>query len=224
MKSVLFIHRSVGRNLLADGGVYGLVDVRGAFSLSDYDQNTDTLHPSASMPHKLGLKFPSGDTKPADYAAIFSATTNPAYAPVVDLAMTYDVLVIKSCYPNSQLADDAALQAAKTAYQTIAGFFALHPEKHLVIMTTPPLRHNRTDPAAAARARALATWLATTPHGSNVSVFNFFDLLANPENAKDANTLYGKYCRWWPFDSHPNKVASKAIAPLLVDAITQAVR
>lgn len=220
MKSVLFIHRSVGRNLINDGGMYHLAStISPNFALNDYDQNVDLLHDNVSMPRKMGFTFPGRDTRPADYAAIFSESPDPAYQPILDFALGYDVVVIKSCYTSSNITSDDELNAMEQAYQSIAKFFSTRPDKRLVILTSPPLRHFKTSKAAAARARLLATWLATQSFGPNIFVFNFFDLLANPEGSTNPHTLYAKYCRLWPFDSHPNAAASQAIAPLLVEFI-----
>jgi len=222
MKSVLFIHRSVGRNLLADGGVYRLMaETSRGFLLSDYDQNTDTLRSESEPPRKLGLKFPGGDTKPADYAALFDAEAEGEAKAFQDFVMGYDIIAIKSCYTASNIKSDEELEAIKNQYHVIAEFFVLHPEKLLVVLTTPPLRHFRTTPDAALRARQIATWLATERFAPNVEpnigVFNFFDLLANPDGTTNPHTLYAKYCRLWPFDSHPNAAASRAVAPLFVE-------
>ncbi|HSX30360.1 MAG TPA: hypothetical protein VLE99_00380 [Candidatus Saccharimonadales bacterium] len=189
------------------------------FSLNDYDQNLDILHDSTATPRKMEFTFPGGDTTPADYAAIFTGSVVKTYQPIQDFALGYDVVVIKSCYPNANIASDAALEDVKGQYLSIARFFASRLDKQLIILTTPPLRRLRTSRAAAIRARQLATWLATQTLAPNIAVFNFFDLLANPEGAKHANTLYDKYRRTWPFDSHPNAEASRVIAPLLIEFI-----
>ena len=219
MKSVLFIHRSVGRNLIKDGGVYDLAArTSPEFMFDDYDQNTDLLTSSStSMPRQMNFRFPGGDTKPSDYASLFTEGTDLSYQDILVWALGYDVIVIKSCYPNSNITSDLELENIKGYYQAIAKFFAGHPDKKLVIMTTPPLRWLCTKPDAAARARQLSHWLATQQLGPNTSVFNFFDLLANPEHDPHPNVLYRKYNRPWIFDSHPNAEASKVIAPLFVE-------
>jgi len=222
VKSVLFIHRSVGRNLIADGGIYRLMaETSRGFLLSDYDQNTGVLHSSTGPSRTPGMKFPGGDTQPADYAALFDAEAEGDAKAFQDFVMTYDVVAIKSCYTASNIKSDEELDAIKNYYHAIAEFFVLHPEKQLVILTTPPLRHFRTTPDAALRARQIATWLATERFAPNVEpnigVFNFFDLLANPQESVNPHTLYAKYCRLWPFDSHPNAAASRTVAPLFVE-------
>jgi hypothetical protein len=151
MKRVLFIHRSVGRNLLHDGRVRELLGANATVSLDDYDQNIDVLA-SGNTRQKLGLIFPGNDTKPQDYAAIFSTVISNAHAPILKLALDYDVIVIKSCYPNSHIVSDAQLEEIKGHYQSIADYFAKLPTKQLIILTSPPLVPFKTN-ASAGRTR-----------------------------------------------------------------------
>jgi len=220
VKQVLFIHRSVGQNLLRDGHVYELIEQAGQpFALSDYNHNNDTLTDSAGKQTKLGFHFPGDNTHPEDFAALFSENVAPEHQPILDMAMGYDVIVLKSCYPNSNIKSDEQLKVVQQAYQSIAEFFGRRPDKQLIILTSPPLIPFLTKPAAASRARQLTNWLAGENLGPNVHVFNFFDLLAAPEGEKQANMLRRSYRRWLPFDSHPNAKASKLIAPQFISYI-----
>lgn len=220
MKNVLFIHRSVGHNLIEDGGMYELVSKASPmFSFTDYDHNLGVLTVASGKKQTLNYVFPGGDTKPFDYAQLFSHDVPSEYAPIRDEFLHYDVIVIKSCYPNSNLRSDNELESVKASYASITDFFAQLPSKQLVIMTSPPLVPIRTTKSAATRARALSNWLTHTTFATNISVFNFFDLLATEENKPGANRLKREYRRWLPVDSHPNKRASQEIAPLFVDFI-----
>jgi len=215
VKSVIFFHRSVGRNLIKDGGIYQLVKESSAFTLSDYDQNTDLLT-SPNGQQKPGFVFPGGNTRPADFAGIFSETTSVQYELIRDMALRYDTIVIKSCYPNSNIKSDEELDIIKGQYQAICNFFAKQKDKKLIILTSPPLRPIMTKHDNAKRARQLANWLSNLTFASNINVFNFFDQLAIPEDDKHANTLKPEYRRRLPFDSHPNARASIEIAPKFV--------
>ena len=63
-KSILFIHRSVGQNLLDDGGFYDLLKRRKVnFTFADYNQNTGMLRSSAGN-RQIDLGVP--DTRPVD--------------------------------------------------------------------------------------------------------------------------------------------------------------
>jgi hypothetical protein len=222
MPKVLFIHRSVGDNLIRYGHLRELiVQANQPFEFSDYNQNTDTLTDSSGVQTKPGFRFPGNDTKPEDFAAIFNDNTEAQYIPILDEAFHYDLILLKSCYPNSNIQSGKQLQQIKGYYESVANFFAKYPQKQLVIMTSPPLVPLRTKWAAATLARQLATWLSKVELPDNVRVFNLFDLLAAPEGEKQANMLRREYRRWMPFDSHPNNKASKSVAHLLVDFLMQ---
>jgi hypothetical protein len=220
MKSVLFIHRSVGSYLLRDGSVRKLLaDRKPDFALDDYFQNLDVLTDSKGKKTKSGFTFPGGDTKPEDYARIFTNNVPSEYKPIRDRALKYDAVVIKSCYPNNDIKNDRQLETIKRHYISIASFFKKYTDKQLIILTSPPLTPLMTNPNRARRARQLADWLCGTDLGSNVSVFNFYDLLADPK----ANWLRRAYRRKLPVDSHPNSRADQEIAPKFINFLSASV-
>ena len=213
----LFIHRSVGRNLIADGHIYRLVREAGAsFNLSDYDQNTHLLQ-NAQGTRQINWKLPGNNTKPSDFAELFSFEKQQANDPTLLEILQYNIVIIKSCYPNSNLKSKEELALVQAAYQKIANFFEVQKSKKLIILTTPPLIPFKTNSENAARARQLATWLAGGTLARNVYVFDLFDQLAAAPNEKEAHMLRKEFRRWLPFDAHPNAKASEIIAPKFVD-------
>lgn len=215
MKSILFLHRSVGQNLINDGEMHELVREADSFAFSDYNQNTDILTDLNGEKRKMGFIFPSGNTRPQDLSVIFSENTPERYKPIQEKALRYDIVVIKSCYPNSNIASDQELEGIKQHYVAICSFFAKQ-NRMLIILTSPPLTPLMTKPDKAKRARELSDWLVNTDFGASVKVFNLFDLLAISPRSKQANMLKKEYRRWLPTDSHPNTRASKEIASKLV--------
>ena len=223
MPSVLFIHRSVGENLIRDGGLYRLVREAGAqFTLTDFNQNTHVLR-SAQGTRKIFWKFPGNDTTPADFAELFSFEKQQASDPTLTEIMQHDIIIIKSCYPNSNLKNEEELEAAQKHYQFIVSFFNVQPTKKLVILTSPPLVPLKTNLENAARARALASWLSDNTLAKNVFVFNLFDALAVSPDGKQPNLLKKSFRRKLPWDAHPNELASRTIAPKLVNFLQTAV-
>jgi len=164
---------------------------------------------------KTNYDMPGSNTTPRDYATLFSDAYTSLFK---DFVMKHDVIIIKSCYPNSNIKSDDELQTIKSHYGSIASFFAQHSNKQLIIITSPPLVPLRTNTANAARARELALWLSHETFNANINVFDFFDMLADHAN-DHVNMLRRTYRRLLPFDSHPNKQASKNIAPKLVRRI-----
>lgn len=205
---------------MADGEMYRLIHEAGSpFTFSDFDQNTGILQ-AENTDEKPLWKFPGNDTKPSDYAELFSFEKQQGSDPTLTDILKYDVIVIKSCYPNSNLKSREELEAAQAAYQSILSFFDVQPTKKLIILTSPPLAPIKTNPQNAARARSLANWLSSNTLAENVFVFDLFDLLAAEPDEKQGNTLKKSYRRWLPLDSHPNKRASQDIAPKLVDFLS----
>lgn len=216
MKKVLFIHRSVGNNLINDSNFYKLIDERAlSVKFSDYNQNSDLLRTSSSC-DRMGFTLPCDDTKPSDYAMLFSEEGIVKYKDILDWVLGCDIVIIKSCYPNSNLKSDAQLDHTKQEYLSIAKFFSNYPDKKLVIFTSPPLAPLMTNSKSAQRARTLAKWLSSTNLGKNIYVFDFYSQLANQKGV-----LAKKYRKLLPFNSHPNKRAAKNIAPKIIKLIEE---
>ena len=214
VKSVIFLHRSVGNNLVHDGKMYELLRDCPDISFADFDQNTRILRDTNSS-RTTDYIMPGDNTTPRDYAELFSGSYSP---PFKDFVMAHDVIIIKSCYPNSNIKSADELQTIKGYYRSIAAFFAKYHDRVLIIMTSPPLVPFMTNAANAKRARELAMWLSREDFGPHIRVFDFFDLLAD-DSGNHANMLRKGYRRLVPFDSHPNKLASQTIAPQLINFI-----
>jgi len=133
--SVLFIHRSVGQNLLDDGALAEVLD-------SAANQAGLTIE-FADINNNLDHKIPANDTKPTDYLSYFSAQS-----------CSEDLVIIKSCYPNNAIQSGRALSELKETYSKLVAAFLPRSKGKLLILTTPPLRPARTNPKQANRARA----------------------------------------------------------------------
>ncbi len=104
-------------------------------------------------------------------------------------------------------------------YLPLEDIFARHPEILFIPVTAPPLVYNGTDDANAHRARLFNNWLKNDwlasynkahPALKNVAVFDWFNLLANADNAASGpNRLKAAYGGLGD-DSHPNDSANAA--------------
>ena len=148
------------------------------------------------------------------------------------------VILFKSCYPNSNLAGkpgDRPLRSggltvsnAKAIYDELLGYFSTRPDKLFVAITAPPVQ----DPSLAANARAFNRWLVQDwlagYEGSNVAVFDFYNVLTAPDNhhrfregAVEYTTDRGGDTLYYPTDGddHPspagNRKATEEFVPLL---------
>lgn len=213
---MVFLHHSVGNGFLYKGGLrdsllnLGVV-IRGCTYGDEIGEETD-------MHHWLP-KFQN------DMDRIFKFKAHPDKYYNDD--RSNDIVMFKSCYPNSNLtADGSEPGSATSSEKTIANYkatfeglkaeFAKYPDKLFIYVTAPPNVPTVTTPENAERAREFNTWLIneflpayTDETGlENFKVYDLFNFLA-----ADDNFLKTEY-RWQdnPRDSHPNDIAKKAIA------------
>lgn len=210
MKRALFIHRSVGHCLLKYGKLRALL-IAQSISLDDYDNNNGLLTQSNGSKVNGSLKMPGDNTNPENLAAFFQAWPS--------LLDTYDLIMIKSCYPNSHITDNLQVNKIEQCYKTIFEAFNDH-DKHLLIITTPPLRPAFTNANEAKLASDLADWLVSSEQ-SNIHVFDMHHAYAEP-TGRNKGMLKRSYRRLLPWDNHPNRKAHKAIVLQLTKMITEA--
>ena len=99
-QKILFIHRSVGKNLINDGELYKKIKSIPNIDFNDYNVNTKILR-SKNASQKFMLDFPNNNTTPKDYSILFHKNTN--YQNTKDYILSYNTVIIKSCYPNSNI-------------------------------------------------------------------------------------------------------------------------
>ena len=214
-KKMVFLHHSVGRNILYEGGLrdslleMGIL-VKGATYGDDIGQKTDIVD--------WWPKF----QKDMNRILGFKAHPNLYY----DSDVSNDIVMFKSCFPNSNiegegsgsgdpLSSERTTANYKTAFFKIAEEINKHPDRLFVYVTSPPLVPEKTSPENATRARDFNNWLMTeylpeyekTSGLSNLVIFDLFDALAD-----ESGFLKKEYRRPEPGDSHPNEQANKAIA------------
>lgn len=202
---VLLIHRSVGHHLIEHGNLRELLKNKGVL-LDDYDNNLGVLTHDDGTTHQNAIAMPGNNTNPDNLAAFFTEWPN-----ILD---NYDLIMIKSCYPSSHIKNKAQLAKIKESYDSIITSFGKH-QKHLFILTTPPLRPLLTNQTEAQLSSDLADWLVLQK-SSSVQVFNFHHALSETEG-HFKGMLKRQYHRAWPFDTHPNKKAHQAIAPQIAE-------
>lgn len=223
-RNVVFLHHSVGNNLIEQGGVRELFTAAG-YQFWDQGYNWQQLRDPNGQPTGYAYTVPDDNTDPDGLARIFS---QPAYGlPLNTLSglLQHEVILYKSCFPASAIASDAALQQSQAAYRQMLSTIDQHPDKVFILLTQPPLIPRETNPAAAARARALADWLLSDEFHqgrANLFTFDLFGRLAEGEaTASDVNMLRAAYRT--DVDSHPTTIANQQIAPQLVEFVAQAV-
>ncbi|MBI9046692.1 MAG: CIA30 family protein [Anaerolineaceae bacterium] len=230
---LIFIHHSTGENWLADGyGDLGIMLANNNYFVSDTNygwgpdgigDRTDIVNwPEWFGPQRseqiLTALF-SESNQHADYSRNFS-----------DPGGENEIVIFKSCFPNSDLYGDPtdgpdsgsydfSVGSAKHIYIQMLDYFITQPDKMFVAITAPPL----LDKSNAANARAFNNWLVqdwlSDYTGNNVFVFDFYNILTDPDNHhrfhdgsvehindQGGNTL--EYGSGWG-DEHPNEAGSQ---------------
>lgn len=212
---MVFLHHSVGRRILNEGGLrndlleMGIL-VKSATYGDEVGENTDICHWAG--------KFDSS----MDDILQFSASGNRYLTD----GQSNDIVVFKPCYPNSDIVgegtepgdpygEEQTIANYKATFNHIRPLMAAHPNKLFIYMTAPPRVPEATTAEMAARARKFNNWLVnvyqpaykTETGQNNFFVFDLFGTLAD-----DKGFLKGEYRLNLPGDSHPNEKGSKMAA------------
>lgn len=219
--TIIFLHHSTGANLIAQGNVRQRLTEMG-YAFYDHGYNIDGLTLPDGSPAGYHFTVPDDNTDPDGLAAIFAQPLHIPPDNTFSHLLRYDVIIFKSCFPVSNIESDEKLLTYKSHYLSMRDRMDEYPNKVFIVVTQPPQIPANTDPAEAARARALARWLASEEFlegRRNLFTFDFFDLLADPAE----NMLRPEY-RSSEDDAHPNERANEEIAPLFCDFIDQAIQ
>lgn len=223
--NVVFLHHSVGSNLIDQGGVRELFTSAG-YQFWDQGYNWQQLRDPNGRTAGYAYTVPDDNTDPDGLARVFS---QPAYDLPLNAfsgLLQHEVILYKSCFPASAIGTDEDLEKSKAYYRQMLGAIDQHPDKLFILLTQPPLIPRETTFAQAARARALADWLMSGEFRqgrANLIVFDLFGLLAESDAAApDYNMLRAAYRT--EVDSHPIEVANRTIAPQLVQFVTETIK
>ena len=201
---LIFIHHSCGENWLDDrNGGLGLALRDSSYFVSDtnYGWGPDSIGDNTDIGH--WWTWFRGPRSGSYLAALYAQSDqNSSYSRLpTDPGGENEIVMFKSCYPNSDLRGDAAenpppigssplrgqscgslhhtVANAKSIYNDLLEYFATRQDKLFVVITAPPVQ-NAT---YASNARAFNTWLVEDwldayPH-NNVAVFDFYNVLTS---------------------------------------------
>jgi hypothetical protein len=238
---LIFIHHSCGENWLADNhGRLGRALAQNNYFVSDTNYGWG--------PNGIGDRtditdWPEWFTDPRSsryLKALYKegGKHSPYTRTLSDPGGKNQIIIFKSCFPNSNLegrpndpparGDGLTVGNAKAIYKELLTYFATRPDKLFIVITAPPVQDGRH----AANARAFNTWLVTKwlagYKGKNVAVFDFYNVLTGPNNhhrfskgAIEYITNRGKNTLHYPTngDDHPssdgNRKATSEFVPLL---------
>jgi hypothetical protein len=238
---MVFVHHSCGENWLADanGGLgqalaengYRVSDTNygwGPDSIGDRTDITDWPEWFTGPRHDIYLQALYAENEQhCEYARSGS-----------DPGGENQIVVFKSCFPNSNLTgkpsdppargEGLTVANAKAIYKELLGYFAIRPDKLFIAITAPPVQ----DSSCAANARAFNKWLVqdwlADYRAGNVAVFDFYNVLTDPNHhhrVRGEKVEYicdrGGVTLYYPSDGddHPsatgNRKATEEFVPLL---------
>jgi hypothetical protein len=222
---IIFLHHSVGHNLIEQGGVREAFAQAG-YDFFDHDYNGEGLTDPTGQAKGYSYSVPDDNTDINGLARIFEQPVLPLPANTLSALLQHEVIILKSCYPNSSITSDEQLAQNKDYYLKIRDTMDKHPDKVFILVTTPPLNPAETDLETAARARAMADWLKSDEFLSghpNVFTFDFFSYLAEDQpGSSGLNMLKAAYQDG--ADSHPNQLANETIGPKFVEFVIQSIQ
>lgn len=248
---LVFIHHSTGGNWLADpssnelGGGLGraLMENNYYVSATNYGWGPDSIGDATDIPN--WLDWFRGDRSSVYLKALYNENGQnfgdfgswPRLSR--DPGGENQIIVFKSCFPNSDLEgtpnDPAAPEGwlsvsnAKYVYNEILKYFATRPDKLFVVITAPPLSSS----PYSRNARAFNLWLVNdwlkenNYKLNNVAVFDFYNVLTGANhhhrvvNGQVEHThKTGQDLLYYPSgDDHPsqagNKKATDEFVPML---------
>jgi hypothetical protein len=225
--NIIFLHHSVGHNLIAEGNVRPLLTELG-YRFWDHDHNhiglTRPDGTSTGSHYRVPGARGRGDTDVGGLAKLFAQPVTDPPDNAFSRLMQHEVIIVKSCFPNSAIKSDAMQEQFQSWYLQMRDVIDEHRDHIFVIVTSPPLHPEQTNSDEARRARAIADWLTSDSYLAghpNLFTFDFFGLLADPST----NTLRSEYQRDTDDpDSHPNRLANETVGPLFVEFVDQAIR
>jgi hypothetical protein len=225
--NVIFVHHSTGLGLINEGNVRPLLVERG-YQFWDHGYNHEGLVRPDGRPAWASYHIPGnrglGNTDVDGLAELFSQPVTSPPSNAFSRLLQHEVIVVKSCFPNSAVKSDDMQERFRTWYLQMRAAMDQHLDRAFIVVTSPPLHPLATNTEEARRARAVTNWLGSDEYlegHPNVFVFGFFDLLADPST----HMLRAEYqLDSEDPDSHPNRLANETIGPLFVAFIDESVR
>jgi hypothetical protein len=221
---LIFIHHSTGENWLANSnGALGLALMNNNYFVSDtnYGWGPDGIGNSTDIGH-WWLWFRSNDSATYMNAVYSESEQNSSYSRLSNTpAGENEIIMFKSCFPNSALQGSAAgavpliannplkgedsgssyhtVANAKGIYIDILEYFRQRQDKLFIVIAAPPLQ----DGTYASNARAFNQWLVNEWLNdytyNNVFVFDFYNVLTTNggnANTNDLGAATGNHHRW----------------------------
>ncbi len=230
---LIFIHHSVGENWLTDGdGNLGRTLGENNYFVSDtnYGWGPDSIGDATDYYNWYDWFLGPESGRYLDALYSESGQNSSDTRTLSDPGGENQIIIFKSCFPNSDLGgnpNEAAADGewytvghAKYVYNQLLGYFNSRPDKLFIVITPPPL----LDSTHAENAREFSRWLVEDwliendyPF-NNVAVWDLHNTLTNPDNhhrfqdgAIEHTINHGNGILYYDSDGdeHPNSVGNQ---------------
>lgn len=216
MTTALFIHHSVGRQILQEGGLRRKLSASiPVLELWSHDYNELGLSDGAGSPMGTSFPIPGDNTDPDGLLAILRGIE--AGQLFNECTTTFDILMLKSCFPNNAIHSDAAASSLKGVYQSMRDVAMALPQA-VVLISSPPLVFEVTRPDQVERAADIAGWLGLHWSGAGLGYANIFNALTY-HSGPAQGTLRFRYRVGRPGDSHLGVSGAETAARAIVLAV-----
>ena len=194
---LIFIHHSCGENWLTDGnGNLGVQLGNNNYFVSDTNYGWGPNSIGDATDYYNWIDWFIGPESSLYVEALYNENQQHSNytRPISDPGGENQIVMFKSCFPNSDLSgspDDQAMDGewmtvghAKYVYNQLLSYFETRPDKLFIAITPPPL----IDSTHAANAREFSRWLVedwlleNNYPLSNVAIWDFHNILTHPDN------------------------------------------
>jgi hypothetical protein len=234
---ILFLHHSTGHNIWK-GKISGLASISMRLGPSLVTKQLKDYNRANGRKYAISkLWFPSApypsENNPFDYYNIWvknaGQTSFMGQPSLESLTSEYDIIIIKHCFPSSNILEDDSIPDINSKKKTLSNFILQYnaikkkllefPNTRFIVWTPAAQVEKLTTPDEAKRTQEFIKWVKNewdTP-GDNIFIFDFNKietrggLYLNPEYAKSLE------------DSHPNEILSIKSADLLVERIIEVI-
>lgn len=215
MTTALFVHHSIGRQII-EGGLRERLRLAGT-DLWDHDYNEIGLTGPDGVPTGRSFPVPHDDTDPSGLVVLLRALTEGSLPDVP----SHDLLILKSCFPNSAVTDEG-LPALQDTYLELRDLARALPQT-VLLLSSPPLSAESTSRREAANAARVAAWLAETWPGEGLAFGDLFSALSHQRGPLRGTLRLDARARR-PRDSHLSAAGARRGAALVADAVASSVQ
>ncbi len=205
---VLFIHHSVGRQIIKTGGLRELLG--DDYCLMDHDYNRIGLSDCLGQRMKRAFPIPDDCTDPPGLVRLFEKFQGDLSHEINDI----DLIIVKSCYPNSKIKSSAHAQEVLSIYDKLFELAdKLKPK--VILVSSPPMSPMSINSEDSGRYCDLV--IPKLRQKWQTDSCAFIDIFS--ELSDERGYLAREYRRIWPWDSHLNSLGAKTAAQKIAKSI-----